>query len=104
VTVLIANVRGFNNASAVVLYRVDPSRNMRRFYRLDVQPDLFGLWLLIREWGRIGRPGRTRIVSFATIDAAQEALQRLRQVKERRGYAALRPAAEERETPYRGSC
>ena len=36
------------------LRRVDPARNMRRFYRLDVQPDLFGGVLLVKEWGRIG--------------------------------------------------
>jgi predicted DNA-binding WGR domain protein len=60
---------------------------MSRFYRLDVQPDLFGFWLLVREWGRIGRPGRTRVVSFATIDEAHDALQRQRRAKERRGYA-----------------
>jgi hypothetical protein len=46
--------------NALTLHRIDPARNMRRFYRLDVQPDLFGLWLLMREWGRIGRPGQTR--------------------------------------------
>ena len=40
--------------TAVMLYRIDASRNMRRYYRLDVQPDLFGLWLLVREWGRVG--------------------------------------------------
>jgi predicted DNA-binding WGR domain protein len=28
--------------NAVHLHRTDPARNMRRFYRLDVQPDLFG--------------------------------------------------------------
>ena len=33
---------------------------MRRFYRLDVQPDLFGRWCCIREWGRIGRAGQVR--------------------------------------------
>jgi predicted DNA-binding WGR domain protein len=73
--------------TAVVLYRVDPSRNMRRFYRLDVHEDLFGVWLLVREWGCIGRSGRTRIASFATIDAAQDAMLRQRRSKERRGYA-----------------
>ncbi|MBV9125353.1 MAG: WGR domain-containing protein [Planctomycetes bacterium] len=72
--------------SAVVLQRVDPSRNMRRFYRLDVQPDLFGFWLLIREWGRIGRRGQTRFMSFATLPEAQEALLQQRRAKERRGY------------------
>jgi predicted DNA-binding WGR domain protein len=40
--------------TAVHLGRVDPARNMRRFYRLDMQPDLFGGVLLVKEWGRIG--------------------------------------------------
>lgn len=71
---------------AAILHRIDPSRNMRRFYRLDVQPDLFGFWLLVSEWGRIGRPGQTRVVSFTRLDDAHCALQRQRQLKERRGY------------------
>jgi predicted DNA-binding WGR domain protein len=37
--------------TAIILHRVDPAKNMRRFYRLDVQRDLFGQWCLIREWG-----------------------------------------------------
>ena len=32
------------DGSAIILHRMDPARNMRRFYRLDVQPDLFGQW------------------------------------------------------------
>lgn len=80
--------------SAVVLYRVDPSRKMRRFYRLDVQPDLFGFWLFMSEWGRIGRSGQRRVVSFASLDDAEAACQRQRRLKERRGYvnAACSPA------------
>jgi predicted DNA-binding WGR domain protein len=32
---------------------------MRRFYRLSVEPTLFGGYALVREWGRIGaRHGR----------------------------------------------
>jgi predicted DNA-binding WGR domain protein len=31
--------------NAVHLARIDPARNMRRFYRLDVQPDL------LRDYG-----------------------------------------------------
>jgi predicted DNA-binding WGR domain protein len=73
--------------SAVILYRTDPSQNMRRYYRLDVQPDLFGVWLLIREWGRIGRAGQTRVAPFATIEEAHSALQRQQRAKEKRGYA-----------------
>jgi uncharacterized protein (DUF4415 family) len=45
--------------TALRLRRVDPARNMCRFYRLDVQSDLFGGVLLVKEWGRIGAQGRT---------------------------------------------
>jgi predicted DNA-binding WGR domain protein len=41
--------------SAVHLARIDPARNVRRFYRLDVQPDLFGGFAVVKEWGRIHR-------------------------------------------------
>ncbi|MGB8899941.1 MAG: WGR domain-containing protein [Methylocella sp.] len=44
--------------NAVYLRRVDPARNMHRFYCLDVQPDLFGGGLLAKEWGRLGAHGR----------------------------------------------
>ena len=50
---------------AVILHRVDPDRNMSRYYRLDVQPDLFGQWDLIREWGRIGQPGRMMVEPYS---------------------------------------
>ena len=75
--------------SALTLHRIDPERNMKRFYRLDVQPDLFGLWLFIREWGRIGRAGQTREIAFPTIDEAHTALERQRRAKERRGYTCI---------------
>jgi len=59
---------------------------MRRYYRLDVQPDLFGEWCLVREWGRIGQAGQTRTFSYSTLDEAHTALEAQRQAKERRGY------------------
>jgi len=42
---------------AVILYRIDTGKPMYRCYRLDVQPDLFGQWRLVKEWGRIGSGG-----------------------------------------------
>ena len=36
----------------IYLTKVDPSRDMSRFFTLDVQMTLFGEWVLIREWGR----------------------------------------------------
>jgi predicted DNA-binding WGR domain protein len=35
--------------TAIMLHRINPARRMHRFYVLDVQPDLFGQWCLIRE-------------------------------------------------------
>jgi predicted DNA-binding WGR domain protein len=73
---------------SVTLYRIEQTSNMQRFYRLDIQPDLFGNQCLIREWGRIGRPGQVRCVSYPTDDQAQSAFQKQREVKEKKGYAA----------------
>ena len=50
--------------TAVNLTRTDHARRMARFYVLDVQPDLFGQWCFVREWGRIGRPGQMRSVPY----------------------------------------
>ncbi len=35
---------------SVRLCRIDPDKNMARFYRVSVERDLFGMWCLIREW------------------------------------------------------
>ena len=74
--------------SAVQLYRVDEAANLRRFYRLDVQPSLFG-FSAVYEWGRIGRPGQVQIRLFATEDEALQALQAKRRKKEKGGYQPI---------------
>jgi predicted DNA-binding WGR domain protein len=74
-------------AKAMRAICTDPAKDMRRFYRLDVQPDLFGQWCHIRVWGRIGSAGEVRMVPFATATEAQEALAHHRRVKERRDIA-----------------
>lgn len=51
---------------------------MRRFYLLDVQPNLFGEWSFIREWGRTGQPGQVWAVPFSIEAEAQAALDRQR--------------------------
>ena len=75
--------------NAVHLRRIDPARNMHRFYRLDVQPDLFGGVLLVKEWGRIGARGRMVAPRYDTEALAAAALQRQAERKQRRGYAVL---------------
>jgi predicted DNA-binding WGR domain protein len=71
---------------SVRLCRIDPDKNMARFYRLAVERDLFGMWCLIREWGRIGRGGQMRMIPYATSVEAHAALRKQRHAKERRGY------------------
>jgi len=53
--------------SSVTIHRTDPTRNIRRYYRLDVQQDLFGQWCCICEWGRIGAAGQTHSVPYPTL-------------------------------------
>jgi predicted DNA-binding WGR domain protein len=73
------------------LFRTDPSRNIRRFYIMDVRPDLFGAWCFIREWGRIGRAGQMRADPFTTEQEAWTALERQSRRKARRGYQSAKP-------------
>ena len=72
---------------AVHLNRIDPDQHMKRFYRLCLQPDLFGGCTLVREWGRIGSGGRMRCDSHPSEGQAVNALIAMAQAKERRGYA-----------------
>ena len=70
------------------LQSIDPARNRRRFYAMSVQRDLFGDWVLVREWGRIGRPGRVRLDHHHSVRAALDAMRALSTQKQRRGYLA----------------
>jgi len=68
------------------LHRIDSARNMARFYRMSSTPSLFGDICLVREWGRIGRPGRVRIDLYETGEEAIAAREALSRVKRQRGY------------------
>lgn len=70
-------------APGIALTRIRPERNEWRFYRLDLQPDLFGQICVVREWGR---PGRVRLDRFLDAARAAHALDRLATAKRRRGY------------------
>ncbi|WP_083195256.1 WGR domain-containing protein [Pararhodobacter sp. CCB-MM2] len=69
------------------LRRIDPERNMRRFYRMTVQPDLFGGASLIRAWGRIGTRGRQMVDVHSDEGMAVNALMALAARKRQRGYS-----------------
>ena len=68
------------------LRRIDPSRNMARFYVLTLQPTLFGEMSLVRSWGRFGTRGREKIELYGTDDEAAAARTKLAMRKRRRGY------------------
>lgn len=70
----------------IILTRVRPARNERRFYALTVSVDLFGNIVLQRTWGRIGTAGKQRHDLHCDFTAAVENLERLAQRKRRRGY------------------
>jgi predicted DNA-binding WGR domain protein len=69
-----------------IIQRRDIDRSMHRFYAFDVHPDLISGWTLLREWGRIGSPGRVLIEPFPDKDQALDAGRKLEAAKRRRGY------------------
>jgi predicted DNA-binding WGR domain protein len=70
----------------LVLDRLEAGCNMARYYVLSIEPSLFGDSTLIREWGRIGKPGQRRIELHESQSRAVEALETWLQRKRRRGY------------------
>lgn len=68
------------------LIKIDTEKNQRRFYSLHLAPTLFGGWSLIREWGRLGSGGTLRLDPFTTEQDAQQALDKLKEQKLKKGY------------------
>lgn len=68
------------------LHRIEPARNAFRFYRLAIWPDLFGGFSLMREWGRLGQPGKLRLDAYDSQAEAEIALVHLARTKRRKGY------------------
>jgi predicted DNA-binding WGR domain protein len=70
----------------VELRRIDPDRNMARFYSMSVQPNHFGEWALLREWGRIGSAGQLVSGRFASEQQAALAMAEYVKAKLSKGY------------------
>jgi predicted DNA-binding WGR domain protein len=75
--------------SLLELHRIDETRNMRRFYRLGIEPDLFGGVLFMKEWGRIGAASRIVAEHYDDEALALAALQKQAERKQWRGYLKL---------------
>ncbi|KSV66814.1 hypothetical protein N182_34925 [Sinorhizobium sp. GL2] len=74
----------------VHVQRIDTSLNMARFYRLAIQPTLFGNLCVVRNWGRIGTRGQERVDLLESEAQAVSLFLEILRTKRRRGY---RPAA-----------
>jgi predicted DNA-binding WGR domain protein len=78
-----------SNPRGVVLRRIDPAKNMSRFYALEVERDLLGNVVVVRRWGRIGSAGKVRLDAHPGEGEALAALQALREAKRRKGYQPM---------------
>ena len=83
--------RGSDNRAVALaapthLQRIDHRRNMARFYALAVERDLFGRVVVVRQWGRIGTAGRTRLDEHPDEGRAVAAMMVLENAKRSRGY------------------
>ncbi len=77
---------------ATRLRRVDPAKNMARWYEIEVQPTLFGDFTVERHWGRIGTTGQTKTFWFPNEGSADEMAKNVEATKLRRGYVRLGPS------------
>ncbi len=73
---------------SIRMTRVDPEKNMARWYEVDVQPTLFGEFTVERHWGRIGSIGQSKTFWFDDEPRADKMARLVSDAKSRRGYAA----------------
>ncbi|SIQ37936.1 WGR domain-containing protein, predicted DNA-binding domain in MolR [Rhizobium sp. RU35A] len=72
--------------------RRDATKNMARYYVMEISPTLFGEICLTRCWGRIGAGGQSKQHHFVCEEDAVHLFLRLLRQKRARGYAP-RPAS-----------
>jgi predicted DNA-binding WGR domain protein len=82
--------------------RIEPEKNMARFYALAVQPTLFGEVSLMRSWGRIGTRGQQKLHVFNEEKCAVGLFLELLREKRNRGYRP-KPAVEIRKIRHSSS-
>ncbi|PSB57465.1 hypothetical protein DSM107010_39960 [Chroococcidiopsis cubana SAG 39.79] len=58
-----------------------------RYYRAELRQDLFGTWIVMKVWGRIGsRLGGTKETLCITYEEADSCFQAAIQKRAKRGY------------------
>lgn len=70
--------------------RRDSTKNMARYYLMEISPTLFGEICLTRSWGRIGTGGQSKQHHFPREEDAVLLFLRLLRQKRARGYGPRR--------------
>jgi predicted DNA-binding WGR domain protein len=83
----------------IYVERTEASKNMARYYAMEISGTLFGEACLTRTWGRIGRHGQSKMHQFENESDAVDLFLELIRQKRKRGYRP-RPA---RSHPGRGT-
>ena len=73
-------------SNSIYLRAIDPTVNKARFYSLHIMEDLWGGVSLVREHGRIGRPGKVILNWYPKINDAITAMHTIHRKKLKRGY------------------
>ena len=77
-------------APLTLLHRINPERNERRFYAVQVGPSLFDEHAVLRLWGRIGGYQRQMVTPCPSPDDAQALARQLIQRRLQHGYQILK--------------
>lgn len=64
-------------------------KDTERYYAIEILPNLFGEWLLVRSYGSVKRSSHRQSKVFEKLDSAKEAFEQLLGVKMKKGYALL---------------
>ncbi len=76
-----------NQSHHTHLTKIDHSDNQYWYYSLRVDPDLFGGWTLIHQWGKLETDdGTLHMESFDSEELATSRLTKITQQKRKRGY------------------
>lgn len=62
----------------------------QRYYEVQLKPDLFGSWVVVRQWGGINRPtGRMQTTPVSNYDDGLRLLAEIEQTRQKRDYRRL---------------
>jgi predicted DNA-binding WGR domain protein len=77
--------------AGMLFHKINPEKNERRFYYLEVGSSLVDEHAVLRVWGRIGGQQRSLATPCASAEAAQTLARRLVRRRLQRGYRVVAP-------------